>query len=233
MEPLYAGRVHIRVGDSDRGTWALPAWENVAAGRLPGAGLHLPHSWIPTRLCRFMPYELGWLVQLGRARARVDNKYLGGAVFAPRTVVALQPGRSLVSFPELDDAVMIAVTIGAGQAEGLTVARDQDHEIDQERRTSYAVGRVELSESDRRVLAVAFEHLMSSKPPPANVAAAAAGKLADKSEQAVKNVFVRVMKKVNRERWLDLRTTEQLGHYLVDLSRNLTSDDLPPVLRDT
>ena len=52
-------------------------------------------------------------------------------------------------------------------------------------------------------------------------------------EQAVKNVITKTKKRVNEERWLNLDTTEQLGHYLVQLTRNLTWDDLPPEFHDS
>ena len=232
MEPLYDGRVSLKVGDTIRGTWALPKWENVSVGRLPGAGIHVPNSWVPSRLCRFIPYEMGWLVQLGRARGRVASKYLGDITFRARTIVALQPGKTLLSFPELDDVCSLAVTIGAEQADGLAVAHDQARVDEDAARTSYAVGRIELTDSQRRVLAVAFEHLIKRRPVPTNVAEAAASKLVGKSKQAVQNVISDTIKKVNKERWLNLQTTDQLGHYLVNLSRNLTWDDLPPELRD-
>lgn len=231
MEPLYDGSVHLKVGDTVRGTWALPKWENVSVGRLPGAGIHVPDSWVPSRLCRFIPYEMGWLVQLGRARGRVANKYLGVITFPARTIVALQPGRTLFSFPELDDNCLLAVVIGADQGEGLAVAQD-DRGVDEEAaRTSYAAGRVELPDSHRRVLAVAYEHLLKRRPAPPNVAKAAAPKLG-MSEQAVKNVIDKTKRRVNDERWLNLDTTEQLGHYLVHLSRNLMWEDLPEEFRD-
>ena len=38
-------------------------------------------------------------------------------------------------------------------------------------------------------------------------------------------------KKVNNERWLNLQTTDQLGHYLVRLTRNVTWEDLPVPFR--
>lgn len=231
MEPLYDGRVSLKVGDTVRGTWALPKWENVSVGRMPGAGIHIANSWVPSRLCRFMPYESGWLVQLGRARGHVANKYLGEITFRGRAVVALQPGRSLISFPELDDHCRLAVVIGANQAEDLEVAQDHRGVDDGVPRTLYAAARVELPDSHRRVLAVAFEHLLRRNPVPTNVAATAAPRLG-MSEQAVKNVFSETRKKINNERWLNLETTEQLGHYLVHLSRNLTWSDVPPELRD-
>ena len=231
MEPLYDGRVSLNVGDTVAGPWALPKWENVSVGRLPGAGIHVPNSWVPSRLCRFMPYERGWLVQLGRARGRFANKYLGDITFRARTVVALQPGTTLISFPELDDHCKLLVTIGADQAEGLEVVQDQLGSEEEVARTSYAAGRVDLPDSHRRVLAVAFEHLLQRRPAPANVAATAASRLG-MSEQAVKNVIAKTKKRVNEERWLNLDTTEQLGHYLANLSRNLTWNDLPPEFRD-
>lgn len=106
-EPLYEGRVGLKVADTVRGAWALPAYEHVSVGRLPGAGIHIPDSWVPSRLCRFLPYEQGWLVQLGRARATVSSKFLDGVTFRARTIVALQPGQSLIAFPVAENAVRI------------------------------------------------------------------------------------------------------------------------------
>lgn len=231
MEPLYDGRVRLKVADTVRGAWALPKRENVSVGRLTGSGILVPDPWVPARLCRFMPFEHGWLVQLGRARGRVSNKYLGDTVFRARAIVALQPGRTLISFPELDDHCRLAVVIGAGEGDGLAVAQDQiDGEVEVPR-TAYASTRVALPDSHRTVLAVAFQHLLEERPAPHNVAAAAAVRLG-MSEQAVKNVFTKVRNKVNEERWLNLDTTEQLGHYLVRLSRNLMWPDLPDHFRD-
>lgn len=231
MEPLFDGRVTLKVADTVRGTWALPKGEKVSVGRLPAAGLRLPESWVPTRLCRFMPYELGWLVQVGRARVEVQNKYLGKVIFPARSVVALQPGRSRLLFPELDDYCMLGVVIGAGEAEGLPVLEDgEDLDVEPRGRTAYAVGRIEMPDSHRAILAVAFQHLMVRKEPPGNIALAAAQRLG-KSEQAVKNVLSSVRKKVNEERWLNLRDSDQLGHYLVRLTRNVTWEDLPVPFR--
>jgi len=230
MEPLYEGRVGLKVAESVLGQWALPGWEHVSVGRLSGAGLHIPNSWVPARLCRFLPYEMGWLVQLGRARGRVVNKYLDDMTFGARTIVALQPGRTLLSFPELDDDVRIAVTIGADQAQGLPVAQDQLGDEDEARHTSYAASRVDIPDTQRRVLAVAFLHLMARRQAPTNVAATAASRLGT-SEQSVKNILNKVRDRINEERWLNLATSEQLGHYLVNLSRNLTWADLPPEVR--
>lgn len=66
--------------------------------------------------------------------------------------------------------------------------------------------------------------------PPANLAATAAAKLG-KNVGAVKVALGKARDKVNEERWLNLETNEQLGHYLVHLSRNLTWGDLPPALQ--
>jgi hypothetical protein len=232
MEPLFDGRVTLKVADNVLGTWALPKWENVSVGRLPAAGLHIRESWVPTRLCRFMPYELGWLVQIGRARVEVRNKYLGMVVFPARSVVALQPGRSRLLFPELDDNCMLGVVIGAGEGEGLPALKDgEDLDVEPRRRTAYAVDRIEMPDSHRTILAVAFQHLMVRAEPPGNIALAAARRLG-KSEQVVKNVMTSTRKKINNERWLNLQTTDQLGHYLVRLTRNVTWEDVPVPFRE-
>lgn len=231
MEPLYEGRVRVTVADAVTGTWALPQWENVSVGRLPSAGIHVPDPWVPQRLCRFLPYEQGWLVQLGRARGRVSNKHLGDIVFNARAVVALQPGRAIVSFPELDDLCRLDVTIGATQGQDVPLAQDHAGQDGPGTGTQYAVAELQLAPSHRVVLAVAFEHLLTGGRAPVNIAAAAATKLG-KSEQAVQNVFTSTKKKVNLERWLNLHTTAQLGHYLVHLTRTLSVQDLPADLHD-
>lgn len=230
MEPMYDGRVSLKVKDTVKGTWALPRWDNVSVGRLPSAGLHIPNSWVPTRLCRFIPYERGWLLQLGRARGRVENKYVGDHVFAARSIVALQAGRTRVTFPELDDLCQLGVVIGEGQAAGLPEVLDSPDEEGEEFRTRYAARRLTLPDSQRQVIAVTFLHLLARQPTPSNLALAAAKRLG-KSEQAVKNAIVSVRDKVNGERWLHLKTTDQLGHYLVQLSGEITLDDLPPDIR--
>lgn len=226
MEPLYDGRVGLFVSDAVRGTWALPKHEMVGVGRLPGLGIHVPDSWVPSRLCRFIPYEMGWLVQLGRAQAEVKNKHLGKIAFPRRSIVALQAGRTLISFPELDDNVRLPVIIGAGEADGHPVAEDRSETDRVAQWTSYGAARAQLTDHQRTVAAVAFEHLIKRTSAPENIAAAAAAKLGS-NEGAVKKVLTEVRRKVNDERWLNLRTTEHLGTYLVLLSRNLTWSDLP------
>ncbi len=228
--PLYEGRVGLKVADRVRGAWALPAYERVSVGRLPGVGIHIPDSWVPSRLCRFLPYEQGWLVQLGRARATVRSKYLEDVTFRARTIVALQPGRSLLSFPELDDYVRIAVVIGADQGAGLPVAQDVRGREETEFRTVYPGAEADLTPQQRRVLAVAFLHLMTEQPPPANLAAAAAARLGT-TEANVKVTLGTVRKKVNAERWMNLEKNDQVGHYLVRLTRTITLADVPPELQ--
>ena len=227
-EPMYDGRVILKVDTDIRGTWALPGWEKVSVGRIANEGLHIPHSWVPSRLCRFIPYEMGWLVQAGRARLRVQNKHLGDHVFEARTIVALQPGRSTVTFPELDYLCQLGVVIGAGEAEGLPNVQDgPDLSVGSETRTIFAADRVTMTATQREVMAVVFQHLFTDRERPVNLAHNAAQRLG-KSEQSVKNSITAVIKKVNSERWLNLSTTDQLGHYLVRLSRNVGWGDLPP-----
>lgn len=230
-EPLYEGRVGLKVADTVRGAWALPAYEHVSVGRLPGAGIHIPDSWVPSRLCRFLPYEQGWLVQLGRARATVRSKFLDGVTFRARTIVALQPGQSLIAFPELDDYLRIAVVIGAREGEGLPVASDTRGETEGHGfRTLYRGAGAEFTPKQRQVLAVTFHHLMTEQPAPANLAATAAAKLGT-TEANVKMTLGAVRRKVNEERWMNLERNDQLGYYLVHLSRAISWDDLPPELQ--
>ena len=230
-EPLYGGRVGLKVADTVRGAWALPAYERVSVGRLPGAGIHIPDSWVPSRLCRFLPYEQGWLVQLGRARATVRSKYLDDVTFRGRTIVALQPGQALISFPELDDYLRIAVVIGADQGQGLPVAQDgSEGRGDMGFRTAYPGAKAPLTQKQRQVLAVTFLHLLTEQPAPANLAATAAARLGT-TEANVKVTLGAAREKVNKERWMNLEKNDQLGHYLVRLTRTITWNDLPPELQ--
>ncbi|MFC6154804.1 hypothetical protein [Nocardioides yefusunii] len=233
MDEQFEARVALRISKEVRGQWALPVDENVSVGRLPTAGLHVGDSWVPSRLCRFIPFERGWVLQLGRPRALVANKYLGQHTFRGRAAVALQPGTSIIHFPELDDELYLRVTIGAGQAEGLTVL----HDLPAQRegtydRTSgrYAIDQVVLTDNQRLVLAVTYRHLLVRAATPDNVAKAAAQALG-KSEQAVKNTLTDVRRKVNRERWLHLQDTEHLGQYLCRLTHTITMADLPEQFR--
>src|SRR5690606_21296643 len=145
--------------------------------------------------------------------------------------IALQPGRALLTFPELDDHLYLKVVIGAGEAEGLPVLQDSPGPREEGLRTSYAVSHVDIPDSHRQVLAVTYLHLLTRQPKPDNVALAAAQRLG-KSEQAVKNVLTKTRDRVNRERWLDLRDADHLGHYLVRLTRTVSLADLPPDLRE-
>jgi hypothetical protein len=222
MEPLYDGRASLKVGDTVRGSrggdYRGPAFTSPLVGPVPPLPLH--------------PYERGWLVQLGRARGRVSNKYLGDMIFRARTIVAMQPGTTLVSFPEPNDDCLLSITIGAGPSgRVLSLPRTM--------RASWRRSRGRpspLSVWSCRTLiagffAVAYEHLLKGRPAPVNVAAVAASRLGI-SEQAVKNVITKTRKRVNDERCLNLDTSDQLGHYLVHLSRNLTWQDFPPQLAD-
>jgi hypothetical protein len=228
VEPVYEGRVSLKVADAKPQTWALNKWDAVSVGRDPSSGLHIARSWVPSRLCRFVPFDRGWVVQLGRARGRVRNRYVGDHVFGARSVVALQAGRTLLDFPELDDVCQLGIVIGAGEAAGLEIIADsRPRDEVAEQRTAYAAGRIDLPESHRQLLAVAYLHLLLDQPAPKNLSLTAGQRLG-KGEQAVTNVITKTRKKVNLERWLDLRNADQLGHYLVHLSRNLTLQDLPP-----
>lgn len=231
MWERFQCRLSVKVDDQTRGPWAAPQHESLTLGRVPHAGLHLGDDWVPSRLGRLVPFDRGWVLQLGRSRATVVNKYIGQHVFRGRAMVALQPGRSLVHFLDLDRELKLAVTIGADVAEGLEElhnAPERDPARNPE--TVYAGHDVELTDHQRAVVAVAYRHLIERAPKPANVVKHAAQTLG-KSEQSVKNTLSDIRRKVNRERWLDLRDAEHLGFYLTRVTRAITLVDLPDQLR--
>ena len=80
-------------------------------------------------------------------------------------------------------------------------------------------------------MATTFTYLLKGEPKPVNLTVAAAEKNG-KSPQVVKNKLGEVMKKVNLERWGPKFTSyEDLGHYLVHLTRTIGWEDLPEHLR--
>lgn len=227
MWERFQCRLSVKVDDQVRGPWAAPQHESLTLGRVPHAGLHFGDDWVPSRLGRLVPFDRGWVLQLGRSRAVVGSKYIGEHVFRGRAMVALQPGRSVVHFLDLDRDLKLSVTIGGDAAEGLEELHDAA-ERDPVRNpgTVYAGHEVELTDHQRAVLAVAYRHLIERTPKPVNVTKHAAHVLG-KSEQSVKNTLADIRRKVNRERWLDLRDTEHLGFYLTRVTRAITLADLP------
>lgn len=94
MDEQLEARVQVRLADGKLPWQALPRWGTVSVGRTPGYGLFLPNSWVPRRLCRFLPSQHGWLVQVGpRARMRVQGDHL----FNRRAMVALPAAQPAVS----------------------------------------------------------------------------------------------------------------------------------------
>lgn len=228
------GRVSLKIADGKpQGPFALPRWGVLSAGRTAGYGLHLPPRWVPNKLCRFVPFEHGWVVQVGPSpRMRVEDRYIGDHVFARRSMVALQEGKTRLSFPELDDFCELAVVIGPGAAQDFPEPRESVVEDQSRIGTEYAARRVVLTVKQRQIVATTFEHLIKGEPKPSNLAAAASAKLPGTSEQAVKNALGKVRDKVNLERWGPaIEGYDALGHYLVLLTRNVTWEDLPDYLR--
>ena len=229
------GHVWLNTQDGSAGKWRLPAEEPASVGRAPGHGLVIPSSWIPRNLCRFIPAPMGWLVQLGsRARMRVVNDYVGDHVFDRNSLIALQEGKSTLTFPELDELLQLGVVIQASPPRdpaepplSWDVPELQDRpdptRVDG---TRYGINRLNFTTTQRQRLAATFRWLLVGEPQPVNVLAAAASSLGIGQSALTKTVMT-VRDRVNDERWLDLATIEQLGHYLCHLTRTITVDDLP------
>ena len=231
MEELEA-RVTLKFKDGTQGPWRLPRWEPLSVGRTLGYGLHLPNSWVPSKLCRFLPWDQGWVVQVGpRARMRVQDEYVGDHVFERRAMVALQEGEMLVSFPELDDYCQLGLVIGLGAGLSLPVLHDGDIVERRGGGTRYAGAAVAMTPVQRMIIATTFAYLLKGEPKPANIVATAAP-LCEKSEQIVKKNLGKVRDKVNAERWgPKLKSYEDLGQYLIHLTRTISWEDLPEHLR--
>lgn len=226
------GRVTVRVADSNVGTFALPTWGTASVGRTDGYAFQIPHSWAPQKVCRFMPIEFGWVVQVGPTpRMEVQDKYVGKHVFNSRSMVVLQPGQSYMTFPELDDHIKLGVVISLDAAEGLEEIRDREVEDAERVGTSYAVSRVSLTQGQRTAVAATCAYMLTGAPKPTNLTATAAV-ACGRSEAAIKKDLGKVINKVNAERWgPKLKSYEQLGVYLTQTSRFLTLEDVPQSLR--
>lgn len=158
-------RVTLRVADETRGPWALPQWDELRVGRAEGAGLRIPEGWVPRGLVRFLPVEPGWVMHNGpRARVRVRNEYVGDVYFAPKALVALQEGRTLISWPELDDTCQLGVVIGHDAAGGLRTLENGSSGADESVGTDYAARNMEFQPQVRQMLAVLFSHLLTGHP---------------------------------------------------------------------
>lgn len=233
VEEELQARVTLKLADGKRGPFGVPRWDVMSVGRTQGYALHIPNRWVPNKLCRFLPYDLGWVVQVGpRARMRVDDGgQVGSHVFDRGAVVALQQGRALLSFPELDDHCALGVVIGADAAAGLEELHDTFIDEHPRSPTAYAARAVVMTPKQRQVVATTFAYLLLGTKKPVNITASAAAALGQ-NEQAIKSALGKVRAKVNAERWgPDLESYEQLGHYLIHLTRNVTWDDLPEDLR--
>jgi hypothetical protein len=231
VEELEA-RVTLKFKDGTQGPWHLPRWEMLSVGRTHGYGLHLPNSWVPSKLCRFLPWDQGWVVQVGpRARMRVQDEYVGDHVFERRAMVAIQEGEMLLSFPELDDYCQLGLVIGLGAGDSLPMLHDSDILERPGGGTRYAGAAVAITPAQRTIVATTFAYLLKGEPKPVNITATAATECG-KSEQVIKNNLGKVRDKVNRERWgPKLKSYEDLGHYLIHLTRTISWEDLPEHLR--
>lgn len=230
MDELRA-HLLLTVADQKVGPFQLPRWERVSMGRTAGYGLHVPRSWVPSKLCRFIPWDEGWMVQVGpRTRMRVQDMYVGDHVFDRRSMVVLQPGNAVLSFPELDDWCQARVRIEVTDKVAPEV-HDERVEDEPALRTRYAAGGLDVTETQREAVAATFAYLVTGTDKPTNLVKAAAEVLG-RSPQGVTNSLNQVRSAINKERWgPKLESFEQLGHYLVHLTRSLTWEDLPDQLR--
>ncbi|QZY29692.1 hypothetical protein [Nocardioides coralli] len=174
-------------------------------------------------------------MQLGsRARVRVVNEFVGDHVFGCHALIALQEGKSTLTFPELDELIQLGVVIQslplvdphteelAWDVPELQDARDPG-EVSS---TRYGAHRLNLTTTQRQRIAATFRWLLVGEPAPANLLSAAASALGIGQPALTKTVLA-VRDRVNEERWLNLESLDQLGHYLCHLTRTITIDDLP------
>lgn len=146
-------------------------------------------------------------------------------------MVALQEGKTLLSFPELDDYCQLGVVIAPVAGGALPTLHDEGIEERERVGTAYAAANVVMTPLQRSIVAITFAYLIKGEPKPANLTETAAAR-SRRSEQAVKNALGKVRDKVNLERWgPKLETYEQLGHYLVHLTRTISWADLPEHLQ--
>lgn len=233
-DKVLAGIVSLRIGEQPARAGRLPRKSNLTVGRGRAKGLEIREPWVPRELARFEPVESGWILVNGRrARLRVRGMWIAspeGALFEPAAPILLTAGLWTLSWDELDVVCELAIDIHPERAGDRKTPYLIDTQVEPRQRaigTDFRVGAVRPSAHQRHQLAVLFEHLITDEPPPTNLSATAASRLG-LTESQVKNFANKYRQRINRVRGQDLATLEQLGVYLVRVTRTLTDRDLLP-----
>ena len=239
---LWRAVASIEVSDTSDGPFLLGTTGAVTIGRSERAGLHSPSPRIemPRELARLRCTKSGWILEnegttVGREPWPVkvtgpDIASHSGAVFAPRAWVLLGSGAWTL---EWDVGVLVKVSLRRLTSTG----EDLRDAVDQPRgnvgMATVMPEQVELTDYQRRNMAALFAYRMQGKPEPKDIYAEAA-RLLDpnnarpKTRELVKSQLPKLQRRLNRLRGAanPLLTADDVGRYLVDITRTISFEDL-------
>jgi hypothetical protein len=216
----------------------VPSDVPVRLGRATRRGIRLDDPHAPRDLATLQPMDGDWLLRLGPSgAAAVDNVWVK-ATFASGAVLGLPRGVTDVHWPGFNTEIRLRLHVGAS-GKGLPRLGSDPEQLDPGRYAGtlfepvHAGRPLTLTERQRRVAALTFQHLLDpAKPRPRNLLQAAALAVGNDesrtvSEAAVKQVLYRIRDRVNDGRGNPFTGLDPLGEYLVIQAGLITDDDLP------
>lgn len=227
----------LQVGDDKTDPMLLDEVKPVTVGRSVRAGLRSPsdNAHVPRELATLRRTRSGWILTnegntVGRSEVpvRIRGPFIlgrDGALFAPHAVVVLQRGTWTIEW-ELDAKITLTLT-PRGDGQQHPTARDR--EAEHEGMATLTPERLELTPDQRRRMAGLFAYLIREKAPPQNRMKAAAA-LLNEEESQIRTAFINVKRKVNanpfRRHAARISSLEELGDYLVNVSKVIGVEDL-------
>lgn len=237
----------IEVNGTKAGPFRLDQAAAVTIGRSDRAGLRSPSPRIemPRELARLRSTKSGWLLEnegttVGRPPRSVriegpDIQARNGTRFAPHAWVLLSRGDWALTW-DVGVAVTVLLQPFAQDGEPVGIA------IDRPRRAEVAATvlpeTVKLNPTERRNMAALFAYLIQGEPEPKEIYAEAARVLGGgpdarkKNRALVKAQLPKIAQRINRARNRTrdgedlLRSPDDIGRYLVELTGTIGQDDL-------
>lgn len=237
----------IEVNGTKAGLLRLDQTAAVTIGRSDRAGLRSPSPRIemPRELARLRSTKSGWLLEnegttVGRPPRSVkiegpDIQARNGARFAPHAWVLLSRGDWTLTW---DVGVTVTVLLQPFALNGDAIAVASDQPRPSKVAATVLPETVKLNPSERRNMAALFAYLIRGGPEPKEIYAEAARVLGGapdaraKNRDLVKAQLPKVAKRINQKRNRSrdgndlLRSADDIGRYLVELTGTLGQDDL-------
>jgi hypothetical protein len=235
-EVAWYAAASLQVGTKTLGPFALDVDAPVTIGRSRRCGIWSTDERVPRELATIRFSHEGWILENERqtvrgriAPMRVSGEFIatrGGALFAPRARVLLQPAEWKI---EWDLAVKIVVTITPLPDDPSDHLLARDKRFGEQGIGTLAPRKLWLTDEQTIRMAALYAPLIRGDeraPKPHYVAAAV---LAGCTADQLKSTHQNVRRKVNVGRSADSKITdfEELGYHLIDVEGAIGEDDLP------